>query len=337
MKNLTDILVSNVGVSVGKTFHNQLDQVWSTLYRGSLNPQLCNEIIRASGVFLGYLDSDKKATCIDNYASMIAEASLDDKPFDTRIAAAESLHLILSGTTMSTTNLLHSPTDAYHSIFQALYTTLNSDDQEVRLTAASTLASSHASGPAVPTEAATRLLQTLRGASGPRITAAAACRLIGHVFPVDNPTAELVDGHWIPAQTQLENSMRVDDSLFVVEEQNLFVDEVREAKRWAAVLASLREVDGTTAAALKTWTNGGLRALVKVAAERDDGPMGWTSSPAAFAVCTRIILAAVVLVKRHLAPEFEAVLDKLREMGRRRKVSGLLLEMLDVELSLGPN
>jgi len=325
MQNLTEILASTVGKDLYNTFQEKLKQVWSSLHLGSLNPHLSNEIIRASGVFLTYLDTPN-TTQLDNYAYLIASASQDSQPFDARIAAAESLHLAL---TRTTTNLLQ-PTDALHPIFQSLYTTLNSDDEEVRLTAASVF--SDTPGPAVPTEAAIRFLRTLAGASGERISAAAACRLIGHIFAVDDPVGEL-DG-WVPAQRQLEEAMRVDDSLFVVEEQNLFVDEVREAKRWSAVLASQREVAGPAAAALRTWTDGGLRALLKVAAERDDGPLGWTSSPGVFAICTRIMLAAVVLVKTGLAPEFDAMLDELRDVGRKGKISGLLMEMLDWELSL---
>src|SRR3569833_347606 len=121
------------------------------------------------------------------------------------------------------------------------------------------------------------------------IAATAACYLLertslkaGAAAPaaVSRTADELLAG-WVPAAAQLQLAMRCDASLFAVEMQNLYIDEAREAERWAGVFARLPDGAGAAAApaalrALDTWTVEGLRALEALAA-RDDGPLGWAS------------------------------------------------------------
>ena len=124
----------------------------------------------------------------------------------------------------------------------------------------------------------------------------------------------------------------MDDSLFVVEEQNLFVDEVREAKRWISVYAavewdaseaSLRDLDG--------WLCGGLARLQSLL-NQDDGPLGWASDPQVFAICSLLILCSVTMVSRgHASQQLRETLGRIKEAldtNKDKHISGLLAEPL---------
>ena len=223
----------------------------------------------------------------------------------------------------------------------ALYDALNDDDDEVRELAASAAAPVLGGQQLAPMEAARRLLGFLASssfASAAPFRAHAAGRMVGHVTAVSVRAAETKEegegeggggaegpASWTPAETQLRAAMRFDDALFVVEEQNLFVDEVREARRWRDVLLSSAAAASPSPSssscsaredeelrALAAWTLDGLRALTRLvrggggAGPGDvgsgeggdgDGPLGWTSKPEVFAICARILISAAALSK----------------------------------------
>lgn len=107
---------------------------------------------------------------------------------------------------------------------------------------------------------------------------------------------------------QLKLSIKDDDSLFVEEEQNLFVDEIREAELWCRIFEEA-DLDGRSNAdiptvwsiphrALAKWVLDGLDVLNKFL-ETDDGPLGWASKSAVFAVCMRVMLSAKSILRHH--------------------------------------
>lgn len=96
---------------------------------------------------------------------------------------------------------------------------------------------------------------------------------------------------------ELTHALVRDDALFAEEEQNLYVDEVRDARLWNDILAQARGPAWENAA-LKVviWARASLHAIRYV--EMLDGPLGWMSNPHAFAICARVMIAARTVVKR---------------------------------------
>lgn len=218
----------------------------------------------------------------------------------------------------------------------ALYDGLNDDDDEVRDEAA--VAAKAVLGQAfVPLEAADRLLHWLatQHRNNVAFRAVVASRI------VSQPGAREPSLDWRPANDQLTEALRFDGSLFVVEEQNLFVDEVRETQRWASLLRILRwdESKDKALLALNGWVAGGLHGIKLLVDKEEDGPLGWASNPQVFAVCMRVAIMASTLVDVNLASaELRSVLADLT--GKLRSceahISGYLCDALFVEASQGP-
>jgi hypothetical protein len=111
---------------------------------------------------------------------------------------------------------------------------------------------------------------------------------------------------------QFSKAMEDDNSLFVEEEQNLFIDEVREAKLWSKIFEETAldtwnwqgadfDIENTWSqphAALAAWVMEGLLALNALLV-KEDGPLGWTSKPTVFALATRLLLSANAIIRRH--------------------------------------
>lgn len=186
----------------------------------------------------------------------------------------------------------------------------------------------------VPIEAANRLLRWLvqhlggsssGSSSSPGFKAEVASRIVGHSRAGGADAAATT---WEPAEQGLARALELDDSLFVVEEQNLFVDEVREARRWVGVFESLAwDAGNETLARLDGWLRGGLAALGWLS-EREDGPLGWASNPGVFALCTRIMRGSAALAKQHgSAALCEAVREARAVLrSRRARVSRLVTD-----------
>lgn len=141
--------------------------------------------------------------------------------------------------------------------------------------------------------------------------------------------AGISDKHkdWPSAELLLTHALDFDDSLFAEEEQNLFVDEIRESKRFLRVFQKLQvEEDEDVYQRLVGWTSDGLKTLVQLAGEREDGPLGWTSDQHVFAVCSGVILSGVALRDD---PVCELLLDRLVEVGGKSGLHGALLGMAE--------
>lgn len=129
---------------------------------------------------------------------------------------------------------------------------------------------------------------------------------------------------------QLDQAMKFDDSLFVVEEQNLFIDEVRETQRWVAVFETLEwDVKDETLIHLTEWMNEGL-AQMNDLAQVEDGPLGYASKPDVFAILSRIIQGSAALMRHHPdAIEREKIDAKSKTLRNRHKhMSDLLFQPL---------
>ncbi|KAK3902107.1 putative death-receptor fusion protein-domain-containing protein [Staphylotrichum tortipilum] len=306
----------------------RLDELWKTLQQGEINPTLSCAIIETSGTIMAALVS-RGSDNVQNleqrlrgWGDMLFDCLDVDNPFDTRYAAATAMKSFFAHAHPLTWDT------AYLPVFSALYESLVDDDDEVRETTAGA-ASSLLGTPLIAPTAADRLVPWLRERFGDaeEFRARVACRMVGQLY-----TAQVA---LVPAAEQLRRSMAVDDSLFAAEDQNLFVDEVRETARWArgalaGVLPDNPQAQGGSAAisSLKTWVADALTCLVALARRREDGPLGWAADQHVFAVCARVVLCAVAAsrgedgegVVRGLLGEFVGV-------GERGRVHGSLLEL----------
>lgn len=289
---------------------DKLLQQWHALPSHAMNPELSNAIIRASGAVVA---STSSVVNLSSWAAMLADASAADNSFDTRLAAAEALQSYFTAVGSACATPEHLP------VLLALYDILNDDDDDVRDVGAD--AAKCLLGQAtVPIEASTRLLAWMadRFASDTHLKQVACDRIIGGG---SSPSTA--------ASKMLAEALRFDDSLFVIEEQNLFIDEVREVARWSAVLETLEWTsDDACLTTLSAWVAEGLESLT-LQMQQPDGPLGWASSPDAFAVCSYVVGAAVSLTRANQASaSVAAAAFKAKEACQQGNISQLLVDAL---------
>lgn len=315
------------------SFMATVEQIWKDLQQGEINPNLSCAIIRASGSLMaalvfrsaaasGEIDN-QMAQCLRAWGAMIADALDIDNTFDTRYAASSSLTSFFTGFVPST----WSP--AFIPALSALYDALIDDDDEVR-DLASAAAAPVIGQQMVPPSAADRLAvwmsETFFG------EAEFQDHLVFHLTTGSSPVAEK-STDLTSAAEQLLTALQFDDSLFATEEQNLFIDEVRETRRWqreliARASGSDNMTSGPAFAKLSKWTEEGLKYLVRMVRENNDGPLGWTSDQHVFAACARVLLCAVAVVKAVSAESVVGeALKKFREVGEKGGLHGSLLEI----------
>lgn len=356
LNNLANLMSSSIASGHLHELHTaeELETFQDSLH-DNINPALANAIILASGSIMaihalkhnGQMSFFIFEQRLRSWGKAIADALHDSNTFDMRMAAAKSLQSFATGLRSAV------GTDAaYLPPLLALHTTLVDDDEEVRevgaLAAAYAMAEDGAGPqPLVAVDAADALLVWIQRHFGQtnEFRAYVACRLVGDpVVAVDIGVQDL--DAWMPAEKQFSEALTVDESLFAVEEQNLFIDEVRETERWAGVFKNLQfdfdefeDEDGTmkkvlvmdsSLSALESWTEKALAVLAEEVA-RDDGPLGWASNPAAFALCHRVLTCGSVLSKV-LGPQNKTVvelLQRIQEDGQKSRLHGFLLSTLE--------
>jgi hypothetical protein len=101
-------------------------------------------------------------------------------------------------------------------------------------------------------------------------------------------------------------ALNVDNTLFVKEDQNLYIDEVREVRFWGDIFLRvffhdnvrkednhLTGFDKAPILALISWTVDAVKALNTI--DHQDGVLGWSSKPPAYSACMRTIICASAL------------------------------------------
>ena len=119
--------------------------------------------------------------------------------------------------------------------------------------------------------------------------------------PVSDSAADEYDESTIvlfrPFQDELGDAMKLNTTLFVEEKQNLYIDEVEEARAWSQILIDMQlwRVGANLTSRFYDWAISGLHTLIAAATREIDGPLGWTSKPEVFTTGMRAILAAKVI------------------------------------------
>ncbi|KAK7425361.1 hypothetical protein QQZ08_008147 [Neonectria magnoliae] len=324
LQNLTELLDHSLKRNYTAALSSaSLSQIWNSLPSGLLNPVLTNAVVRISGCIMAVLRQRQGVSVsgLQAWGHMIADAGSDDKDFYTRLASAESLCSFFSVKNSAWT------VEECLPALMALYNLLSDDDDDIRDVGSAAVANI-LDQPLAPIEAANRLVIWLAQHFGnsPAFRQVIIGRMMGDArYPVLDKTNSKVD-----VADQLKEAMKFDDSLFVIEEHNLFIDEVRESQRWTAAFASLQW--SPQDALLKSLTSsvcGGFLPM-EALASKEDGPLGYASKPQVFAILSRVIRAAVALMKHHPEPSQRALVDKSSRFLTSGKghISGLLLHPL---------
>lgn len=163
-----------------------------------------------------------------------------------------------------------------------LHDTLNDDDEEVREIGASAVASitGRSSAPLKAVQdLAIWMTRTYRNSL--EFASQVITRMTG-----EHPVAQIM------------LSLDQDDSLFVEESLNLFIDEVREARLWASVF---RRLSSEIFEGSGSQTNNPLNILVSrvveglealdTVLEKDGGALGCVSKPSTYLACLRILIS----------------------------------------------
>jgi hypothetical protein len=191
----------------------------------------------------------------------------------------------------------------------ALYDTLNDDDDDIREAGANVVSQILGSHQA-PLAASAKLLQWLHQKFSR--TEAFRTAMMYRIANINGQTTDKLE----PAEQQLAAAMLDDDSLFVEEEQNLYVDEVREAIAWTSLLVTAEgSLPDEQESQMSSWALEGLYTLTRLA-ETEDGPFGWSSKPKVFAISMKIIRAAKALIVRYDKDlEMEVTDDSVQDGG----------------------
>ena len=151
-----------------------------------------------------------------------------------------------------------------------------------------------------------------------------------------NSTAEAIQEldivRFKPVRELLEEAMTPDTALFVQEKQNLYIDEVQEARDWSQMLIDLKPTHLRSIRLhpwrkmqylndrFSDWTVDGLSVLAQTAENEIDGSLGWTSKPEVFKIGMQVILAAKVHLYRSTGETSleakELCKERLRELMR---------------------
>ena len=251
-------------------------------------------------------------------------------------------------------------------VYLALYGSLVDDDEDVRDQGArivSTILSVTTSPVAdkdsttmslSPSAANTELLRFLcesyRGSM--LLCVESICRLTGMNFPLDSTSAIILDNepqsgegksilHLRPVFDLFLEALKTSTVVFVEERQNLYIDTVSEAEHWAELLCCLdhNAWPSGLASDLETWTMEGLAHILETLQNSIDGALSPTSKPEVFALYTRVLLAAKVVIMRgslHVSSNEKGkenacvgLLQKLLDLGRSRFFHSLLLHRIE--------
>ena len=177
-------------------------------------------------------------------------------------------------------------------------------------------------------------------------------RLTGMSPALDSAFADMQDGkpeakqgkyimHLRPVAVLSLEARTTSNVVFVEERQNLYLDTVSEAEGWAGLLSEL-EPDAwplSLASALETWTVEGLAYIIEDLQTDIDGALIPTSKPEVFSLFTRVLLAAVVLIRRYGTEERSkekmkehvcvGLLQRVLDLGRSRLLHDLLLYRIE--------
>ncbi|KAH8801530.1 HEAT repeat protein-like protein [Xylogone sp. PMI_703] len=306
-----------------------LDKLQHRLIGGARNPKLSISHIRISGLLMLYIYTSRdvdRADIItigqrfDIWGQMLGDASHANNDFDVRYAAATSVGSFFRSPTFLSQKLA---THLIPSLF-TLYDTLNDDDDEIRNLSAATV-SSILRTPLAALVARKKLAEWM--CDHYRGETLFAWEAVYRMTGTEGPVVGVQNPQLLSFQTQLQIAMKDDNSLFVEEEQNLFIDEIRETCLWAQVFDHSSHLWDRQITALITWIKDGLLTLLSLDG-LNDGPLGYTSRPSVFATIFRLLTCANAVME-HLENSAATEAGKLQD-GTLKDILDYLERFIDI-------
>ena len=190
----------------------------------------------------------------------------------------------------------------------ALYNVLNDDDEDVRIIAAKTCSNIFETSLTAPAASEKFVPWLAKDWNiSPLFIWTVLYRLTGSTTMIqyENP----LRASFISARKQFDLALRDNDTLFAEEEQNLFIDIVKDAKLWSKLVESIppksftadrlghKQPGSSMILEFATWVVDATQILV--ASISKDGPLGWTSKSHAFEVVFRTLRCSNVLLDYH--------------------------------------
>lgn len=217
--------------------------------------------------------------CVDELVKQIRLAAHEDMPYPAREAALAAMQALTPVLQFGRLPDWRSRPDSLRGAYFALYDMLNDDDEDIRDAAAA---------------AACRALGTKVGLS-PLGTGDVLAARMGREFAASEgffaDVAARLQGGVRDVDVALEQALRADTILFAREKQNLFVDRVLEAERWASVLRDCGDEEAADRRReFVLWVAGGLAALAAKTEELGrEGALGWISDEEVFVLGVRVL------------------------------------------------
>ncbi|KAF2677884.1 HEAT repeat protein-like protein [Lentithecium fluviatile CBS 122367] len=283
------------------------------------------------------------------YIRLLRTTITDTNPFDTRVAAAQSVAALRHIWTLCPASKVEAP--LLLGLTFVLYDLLNDDDDEIRDIAAGAATSllqsqSHRRAtsikPVVPILISHRLAQFLLTTfpMSTDLVKEALRRLTCTQAPAPVPshTQSHTPSPLFPNfTTSLTTARKPSTTLFHREKQNLYFDTTLDALLWSRVLSSLPRTAITTIPpalreGLGKWVLEGLTVLTATARKERDGALGWSSAKGeVFALGMGCVCAAGVVVRwegsglgsSEIGKEVGRLLVEFVEAGRASELHGL--------------
>jgi hypothetical protein len=301
-------------------------------------PSNMQSALHLLGFFLDYAynnnhSSDRKEIleAFARHIKLLRMTIIDTNPFDTRIAAIQSLSALPRIFTASPRSKATSPLILGLSFI--LYDLLNDDDDEIRDQAAratGTLLRGQGLGsytdtvPILTTHRLAAYLSSTFSHSG-QLSQESIRRLTNTPGPTPlfrTPFAET-----------FKQDRKEDSSLFAQEKQNLYKDDTTDAILFSRLLLSLppSTLSPFLREGLANWVTEGLRILTQTAGQEEDGALGWSTKAEVFTLGMRVFCAAEVVMNWGGA-EREGILKALSgffDRGCQTGVHGLWIERME--------
>ncbi|KAI9731270.1 MAG: hypothetical protein M1818_007895 [Claussenomyces sp. TS43310] len=256
-------------------------------------PELSNAEIRISGCILLYCfniaiqqdsfgDFHEQVKC---WGVMLGSAGKSENEFDARLSAAEALKSFYSRFPIA--RITSFPHPSLLPSLVALYDALNDDDDDIRDLGADVVFY-FIGNRLEPLAAKSQYLVWLS-------------RTFGGIDAFHKLVLTRIkeqEGRSRPIEEELREAMVEDDSLFVEEEHNLYLDRVRESEAWNSLITHEEGHSWTTTALeLSSWTIEGLATLRRFSKFGDDS-FGKLSKPQVFAIYMGVVQSTRALLTR---------------------------------------
>ena len=229
------------------------------------------------------------------------------------------------------------PEDLQVKYCLAVYDCLLDDDEDVRAIGAQVavkivkgLDVVKESDDVVPDVAARMLTSHLSSAFSSSTTLAHGCcsRTLGQhaITGITSPKA------------LLQRLLQAETTLFDEEKQNLYLDDVKEAKLWSQLFLSMSKEACSQGLVdvLCPWAMEGIEALTTKAEADEDGALGWATNPEVLTLGMRVLCTTNVLLGWSAAQKVDldrsALIESLRRLGavgKQADLPGLWMQTID--------